>query len=71
MKEFGLKICLFLFLAALLSGQTNALGTVTGAITGSILLWPLYRNALPALSARSRGKAAVESVDTGSEQDDA
>jgi hypothetical protein len=43
MKVFGLKICLFLFLSALFSGHTNALGALTGALTGTILLWPLYR----------------------------
>jgi hypothetical protein len=47
MKAFGLKICLFLFLAALFSGRTNALGTLTGALTGTILFWPLYRGVLP------------------------
>lgn len=67
MKEFWLKICLFLFLAALLSGQTNALGTITGAITGTILLWPLYPKALLALSAKSGRKIVVpeEPVDIG------
>jgi hypothetical protein len=43
MKEFGLKICLFLFLAGVFSGRTSELGTLTSSITGTILLWPLYR----------------------------
>lgn len=60
MKEFGLKLCLFLFLAALFSGRTNELGTLTGAITGTILLWPIYRKLVPAPAARPRRKAVVE-----------
>lgn len=47
MEDFGLKLCLFLFLAAVLAGRTNELGTLTGAITGTILLWPVYRKLLP------------------------
>lgn len=60
MKEFGLKVCLFLFLAALLSGRTNELGTLTGAITGTILLWPLYRKLLPIPATRARRKMLVQ-----------
>lgn len=52
MKDFGLKICLFLFLVALFSGRTSALGTVTGAVSGTILLWPLYRRVLPGSNSR-------------------
>jgi len=47
MKEFLLKLCLFLFLAASFSGRTNELGVLTGAVTGTILLWPLYRKYVP------------------------
>jgi hypothetical protein len=47
MQEFLLKLCLFLFLAALFSGRTNELGVLTGALTGTILLWPLYRRFVP------------------------
>ncbi|HEY6340623.1 MAG TPA: hypothetical protein VIY49_03950 [Bryobacteraceae bacterium] len=47
MKAFGLKICLFLFLIALFSGRMSPLGTLTGALTGTILLWPLYQRVLP------------------------
>jgi hypothetical protein len=42
MREFALKLSLFLFLASLL-GARNELGILTGAVTGTILLWPLYR----------------------------
>jgi hypothetical protein len=42
MREFGLKMCLFLFLASLSANRTE-LGVVTAAATGTILLWPLYR----------------------------
>lgn len=48
MREYLTKICMFLFLAAAFSGRTNELGVVTGAFTGTILLWPLYRKAIPA-----------------------
>jgi hypothetical protein len=42
MREFALKLCLFLFLISLLGARTE-LGILTAAITGTILLWPLYR----------------------------
>ena len=48
MKEYLTKICMFLFLVAIFSGRTNELGVVTGALTGTILLWPLYRKFVPA-----------------------
>ena len=48
MKEFLTKLCMFLFLAALFSGRTNELGVLTGALTGTILFWPLYRKVVPA-----------------------
>ena len=52
MREYLTKTCMFLFLAAALSGRTNALGVVTGALTGTILLWPLYRKLVPATKRR-------------------
>ena len=42
MQQLSRKICLFLFLTAVLSGRANELGTLVGAIAGTILLWPLY-----------------------------
>ena len=48
MKEYLTKLCMFLFLAALFSGRTNGLGVLTGALTGTVLLWPLYRKFVPA-----------------------
>ena len=42
MREFRLKICLFLFLASLLSARSE-LSVLTASVTGTILLWPLYR----------------------------
>lgn len=63
MRDFGMKACLFLFLAAMLSGRTNELGILTGAITGTILLWPVYRLIAPAPAHKARKKAsAVESI---------
>jgi hypothetical protein len=48
MKEYLSKLCMFLFLTALFSGRTNELGVLTGAVTGTVLLWPLYRKFVPA-----------------------
>jgi hypothetical protein len=48
MKEYLTKLCMFLFLAALFSGRTSELGVLTGALTGTVLLWPLYRKFIPA-----------------------
>jgi hypothetical protein len=48
MREYLTKLCMFLFLAALFSGRTNELGVLTGAFTGTVLLWPLYRKFVPA-----------------------
>ena len=60
MREFGLKLCVFLFLAAVFSGRTNELGTLTGSITGTILFWPIYRKLLPAPASRPRRRVVVE-----------
>jgi hypothetical protein len=60
MKEFGLKLCLFLFLAAVLTGRTNELGALTGAITGTVLLWPVYRKVVPAPSPKARRRVVVQ-----------
>jgi hypothetical protein len=59
MREFALKVCLFLFLVAVLSGRTNALGVVTGAVSGTILLWPLYRKVMPPPLPRPRRRVMV------------
>ena len=48
MKEYLTKLCMFLFLAALFSGRTHELGVLIGALTGTVLLWPLYRKFIPA-----------------------
>ena len=48
MKEYLTKLCMFLFLAALFSGRTTELGVLTGALTGTVLFWPLYRRFVPA-----------------------
>ena len=48
MREYLTKLCMFLFLAALFSGRTNELGVLIGALTGTVLLWPLYRKFVPA-----------------------
>ncbi len=61
MKSFSLKLCLFLFLAAAFSGRANELGTLIGAITGTVLVWPLYRRLLGARPTERRG-SSVEDV---------
>jgi hypothetical protein len=48
MREYLTKLCMFLFLAAIFSGRTNELGVLTGALTGTVLLLPLYRKFVPA-----------------------
>ena len=60
MKEFGLKVCFFLFLVAVLSGRTNELGTLTGAIAGTILFWPIYRRHLALPPAKTRLKVVTD-----------
>jgi hypothetical protein len=60
MREFGLKVCLFLFLVAAFSGRTNDLGAITCAVTGTILLWPIYRKFLPLRPARRKARAEAE-----------
>jgi len=60
MREFGLKLCLFLFLAAVLTGRTNELGTLTGSITGTILLWPVYRKLVPMPGTKARRRIVAE-----------
>jgi hypothetical protein len=61
MQQLSRKICLFLFLTAVLSGRANELGTLVGAITGTILLWPLYeRFTTGRPSGRSQRAAAEE-----------
>jgi hypothetical protein len=60
MKSFSLKLCLFLFLAATFSGRTNELGTLVGAITGTVLIWPVYRRMLSAVRIEHRGSPADE-----------
>ncbi len=69
MREFGLKLCLFLFLAAIFSGRTNELGVLVGAVTGTILLWPLYRKTalLPAATPR-RQVALIEEPESISQR---
>ena len=59
MREFGLKLCLFLLLAAVFSGCTNELGVLVGAVTGTILLWPLYRKVAMLQAAKARRRVAL------------
>jgi hypothetical protein len=61
MQQLSRKICMFLFLTAVLSGRASELGTLVGAITGTILLWPLYERLTTGRpAARSQRVAAEE-----------
>jgi hypothetical protein len=60
MQQLSRKICLFLFLTAVLSGRANELGTLVGAITGTILLWPLYERFTTGRPAESSRRGAAE-----------
>jgi hypothetical protein len=60
MQQLSRKICLFLFLTAVLSGRANELGTLVGAITGTLLLWPLYERLTTGRSAGRPQRVAAE-----------
>jgi hypothetical protein len=60
MQQLSRKICLFLFLTAVLSGRTSELGTLVGAITGTILLWPLYERLTTGRSAGRHVRVTAE-----------
>ena len=61
MNNLVRKLCLFLFITAVLAGRNNALGVLTGGITGAILLWPVYlKLLLPIPTALPRRRAPVE-----------
>jgi hypothetical protein len=62
MQQLSRKICLFLFLTAVLSGRANELGTLVGAITGTILLWPLYERLTTGRPAGRSQRVAAEEV---------
>jgi hypothetical protein len=63
MRQFGLRICLFLFLAAILSGRTNELGVLVGATTGTVLLWPIYLRYAPTSAEAKRRRVLVEEAE--------
>lgn len=60
MQQLSRKMCLFLFLTAVLSGRANELGTLVGAITGTILLWPLYERLTTGRPAGRSQRVAAE-----------
>ena len=66
MQQLSRKICLFLFLTAALSGRASELGTLVGAITGTILLWPLYERFVS-----GRPAAKSRAITAGEERDQA
>jgi hypothetical protein len=60
MQQLSRKICLFLFLTAVLSGRPNELGTLVGAIAGTLLLWPLYERFISGWPPRKSQRVAAE-----------
>lgn len=64
MQQLSRKICLFLFLTAVLSGRANELGTLVGAVAGTILLWPLYERFV-----NGRPVAKTRPITAGEERD--
>lgn len=63
MRQFGLRICLFLFLAAMLSGRTNELGVLVGATTGTVLVWPIYLRYVSTSAIAKRRPVVVEEAE--------
>jgi hypothetical protein len=63
MRQFGLRMCLFLFLAAMLSGRTNELGVLVGATTGTVLLWPIYLRYVSTSAIAKRRPVMVEEAE--------
>lgn len=63
MRQLGLRICLFLFLAVVLSGRPNELGVLIGAATGSALLWPIYSKYASTFAEARRRPAKVEEAE--------
>lgn len=41
------KLCLFLFLAAILSTHVSPLATLTASLAGAVLTWPFYKKYAP------------------------
>ena len=64
MRDFGLRMCLFLFLAAMFSGRTNELGVLVGATTGTVLLWPIYLRYVSTSAIAKRRPVVVEEAET-------
>jgi hypothetical protein len=63
MRQLGFRMCLFLFLAVVLSGRTNELGVLIGAATGSVLLWPIYSKYASTFAEATRRPAKVEEAE--------
>jgi xanthine/uracil permease len=63
MRDFGLRMCLFLFLAAMFSGRTNELGVLVGATTGTVLLWPIYLRYVSTSAIAKRRPVVVEEAE--------
>lgn len=46
------KLCLFLFLASILSPHGSSLATLMAAGAGTVLVWPFYKKYAPAAPPR-------------------
>jgi hypothetical protein len=68
MRDLIQKTCLFLFLAAVFAAKGSELGTLTGALAGTVLMWPFYKKYVPPLPKRRRVVVEVEAgAEPGSE----
>jgi hypothetical protein len=47
MSDSVRKLCLFLFLASILSTHTSPLATLTASLAGTVLAWPFYKKYAP------------------------
>jgi hypothetical protein len=65
MNDAFRKLCLFLFLAAILSPHGSSLATLIAASAGTVLLWPFYKKYAPPSPQR---RMAFESAEPASPQ---
>lgn len=62
MRDFTHKMWLFLFLACLF-GKRTELSVLIAAVTGTVLLWPIYRSWLIPLAGKRPRRDRIERPD--------
>jgi hypothetical protein len=60
MNDSVRKLCLFLFLASILSTHGSPLATLTASLAGAVLAWPFYKKYAPPAPRR---RVVVEPVE--------